>query len=163
MKEILFKWLFPKKHEKMRSMEFDLELFELQKSHEQYYESSQDKKPSMADLMRDSIGLPMVDFINTDTEGYPTHFMAHMKPEERKVAVSKLHNIYKDELFMSVLDYWINMFGNHSIRKGSADITDSGRFGINGIAMIRKELEKASTEFTADMKPEEEYDEHEVI
>lgn len=163
MKEKLFKLLFKKEAKNLErykdlwlKCERNLNLERLKS-----LEASK-IKPSMADLMRDSLGLPMINFANTDKDGYPPHYLEGLKPDERAVFVAELNNIYQKPEFHAVLEYWINAFGNHSIRKGKDEV-DPGRYSINGVAMIRKSLESAHQEILDAQKPDEKFDIHAVL
>lgn len=119
-------------------------------------------KPTIADLMRDSIGLPLIDYDGVDRDGYPPHPTEGMSKKARATFMGELSNIYNNEAFQSIMTYWINTFGNHAVRNVEHD-PRSGQFGINGIAMIRKELRKGYKEVLEASKPEEEVDQDELI
>lgn len=113
--------------------------------------------PTMADLMRDILGLPMVDFANVDSEGYPKHPADGMSKDERLAFMGELNRVYTNDAFKLLMEYWINMFGNHSVRNADKD-AQPARFSINGIAMLRKELETAHHEVVEASKEDEKFD-----
>lgn len=162
MKEKLFKWLFPKEYEKRDKTIISLEEIIKQDGREItklriQVEQLKRSQPKMADLMRDSLGLPTLDFSNVDKEGYPPHYLKGMTEKQRKSFIGELSAIHAKPEFQTVLNYWINMFGNHAIRNADKD-PQPGRYGINGVAMIRKSFEEANKEFVDSMQPEDEED-----
>lgn len=113
-------------------------------------------QPTLADMYRDSVGLPMIDF-NVGETGEPKHFLADLTEEQRKERITQLFYVFRNQTFKDCIDYWVNKFGNHALRRVSTDNLDTNLaiFSINGIAMIRKELEKAAVEYEAFTSPEE--------
>lgn len=160
MKEKLFKLLFPGKVEEIRRLKIDSSLWEKRFTEVRVRElnEQQKEKPTMADLMRDSVGLPMIDFVNVDSDGEPQHYLHGLDKDQRAVFIGELSNIYRKPEFQAVLNYWVNMFGNYAVRNAKGD-SQPGRYGINGIASIRKSLESANKEFMELNSPDEDDEE----
>jgi len=143
IKNRMFKIMFPSKSElldmviksnnslgeKNKSLRLELEL----------------PKPTQGDLMRDCLGIQVIDFDNVDKEGNPSHYLSGLSPDERLAFQGELNSVYKKKEFQAVLSYWINMFGNHAVRNADGD-SAPGRYGINGVTMIKRSLEKARNE-----------------
>lgn len=115
-------------------------------------------KHTKADLMRDVLGLPMVDFANIDSEGYPTHYLEGLSQEERKNVVADLAIIYQNRRFQMVTNYLLNLFGNHAIRKPQENDKNLAVFSMNGIRMVLEELRKAELEHAERHNPPEKFD-----
>ncbi len=122
-------------------------------------------KPTMADLMRDILHLPMLDFDNVDAKGQPPHPFAHLSKPDQMRKYSELRDAYKNESLQEIMTYWVNRFGNHAIRKVDPTglETQAGVFSINGIAAIRKELAKADIAVQESREPPEDVDEQGII
>lgn len=119
----------------------------------------QDKRqPTQADLIRDIVGLPMIDYANVDGEGYPPHFLSGMTSEERKHFVTDLAVIYDNPRFQKVIAYLTNLFGNHAIRNKDKDEQNLGLYSMNGIKMVLEELRKAHLEHGERNTPPEKFD-----
>jgi len=120
--------------------------------------------PCDCDVMEEAeklIGIP-IDFYNTDVNGFPEHPLNKLTEEERKNAIGELENIYHNKHFTSIMRYLIDLFGNTAIRSNN-ELVDVGRFSINGVIKLKRELENAHAEFIESHKPAEEYDKHEII
>lgn len=145
---------FKSEFEKMyaRAKNFKSELKELKTS-----------TPVISDLMRDSLGLPMIHFENVDSNGFPPHFLAGLVPEARKQYISEMVQIYKNEKFKVVMDYTINLLGNHSIQKADKDKMENGRIGIIALKTFRKQFEDVLAENDESRKVPEDFDEHAVL
>lgn len=151
MKEKLFKWLFP---EKTKEIEVLKQKVYIGQKDREYWKELYEEKPTMADLMRDSLGLPMIDFINVDKDGEPPHYLHGLDEDKRAIFIGELSNIYRKPEFKAVINYWTNLFGNYAVRNADKD-PQPGRYGINGVACIRKSFESAHKEFVAMNSPEE--------
>lgn len=106
------------------------------------------------------LGLPY-DFGNALKDGSVEHPLNELGEEEREVAIGSLENIYQNKHFQKILRYLIDLYGNVAIR--NSELTDAGRFSINGVTKVMRELESAHSEFVERHKPQEEYDKHEII
>ena len=152
MKEKLFKILFPGKFELLEAYEkdFNVRVAELEKKAKE--------RPSMADLMRDSIGLPMIDFSNVNEYGRPPSYMSGLGEVERKNYIASLVAIYRDPKFQAVYNYVNNVLGNHTVQVFDDDKMKTGRYAIIGVKAFMKEFEKAISEHTTGVKSDEEWD-----
>ena len=167
MKEKLFKFLFPEKEKEFENLRENY-LHRLKLWNEQRVildDSVSRKEPSIADLYRDSVGLPMLDFVNVGDKGLPRHPFADLPKEQQLQKFARLNDVYMNEEFKEVLDYWTQRFGNHAIRNVSSDNMNlnAGIFSINGVSAIRKELKKANEQISEGRKAEDEFDENEVL
>ena len=171
MKDKLFKMLFPNKYADLAYFAGESDLMQnvidakeslIEKLEKQIEVLENQPEPDMADLMRDIIDLPMVDFANVDSEGYPLHYLEGITDAQRKEKLEKLSNFHQSGTLQEVFDFWINQFGNHSVRKSSNENVYAGRFSINGVAMIRKDLARAHAEYNELLHPDVDFDEFEV-
>lgn len=121
----------------------------------------------MENIMRASLGLPYIRFdnIERDTDGNdnPPHYLKGLDPDERKAYINELSTIFKNPKFKEVMNYQINVLGNHSIQKaGDADMRN-GRIGIIALRAFRKSFEDANKEYMDSLKEEENFDDHAVL
>lgn len=107
--------------------------------------------------VNDLLKLPM-SFAKVDDDGYPIHPLSLMEEEARKQAIIKLEQIYHDKTFMLILDYWIDLFGNHAVRSSTELEKNAGRFSINGVFKIKKDLKEFHQEFVEIQKPKGDFD-----
>jgi hypothetical protein len=123
------------------------------------------KNFSMADLMRDMLHLPMLDFSDVDAKGHPPHPLLSGTKEQQLQKQTRLAEVHRNDVFQEVMAYWINRFGNHALRKvdPSGLETKAGIFSINGITAIRKELERANMAVREGREPPEDFDENGVL
>jgi hypothetical protein len=119
----------------------------------------------MADLMRDMLHLPMLDFSDVDAKGHPPHPLLSGTKEQQLQKQTRLAEVHRNDVFQEVMAYWINRFGNHALRKvdPSGLETKAGIFSINGITAIRKELERANMAVREGREPPEDFDENGVL
>lgn len=116
------------------------------------------KVPTIDDLMRDSLGLPMIHFHNVDEEGKPPHYLSGLNDDLRKQYIAELNAIYINEKFQEVLNYTINLLGNHSIQKATDENMRNGRIAIVGIRTLLKEFKDAHAEYVDSMKGKDDFD-----
>ncbi len=152
IKEKLFQWLFPQKFNQIKELETLIE------ERLKPLEEQAQKEPSMNELMRESIGLPYIDFSNVDEEGMPPHYLSGLSDEGRKAYVADLESIYSNEKFQEVCSYIINVVGNHAIQKASEDKMRNGRIGIIGIRTLLTEFSNAHSEYLSSRSKPEEFD-----
>lgn len=159
IKEKLFKILFPSKVEIIENLgKFDeIRVKAQNKCVDQEYEILQLKKqlkqkPSLADLMRDSLGLPMVEFDNVDQEGMPPSYLDGLTDTERKNYVADLELIYNNKKFYQVVSYIINLFGNNSLRKATDENGKNGKIAIVAIDTLMRKFKEAHDEHIANRR-----------
>lgn len=133
------------------------------KKYTQGLEEKLNSKEHFEDLMRDSIGLPMIHFANVDETGKPPHFLEGLNEDQRKNFVADIAIMYKDEKFQQIFDYVINLLGNHAIQKADVNEMKNGQMAIVGIRTLRNEFNKLYNEYEASRKPPEEFDPLEVL
>lgn len=104
------------------------------------------------------LGMPY-DFASAYNDGTLEHPLSKLTKEERDNAIAELENIYHNKYFKSILNHLINTFGNYAIRSNEPNV---GRFSINGVTKVIRELEDAHAEFVENHKSID-YDEHEII
>lgn len=176
MKEKLFKILFPKKYQKILDLlDTQNNLIKIKWKYESHIEElknqlnsvpiPQAEQPTMADLMRDMLHLPMLDFSDVDAKGHPPHPLLSGTKEQQLQKQTRLAEVHRNDVFQEVMAYWINRFGNHALRKvdPSGLETKAGIFSINGITAIRKELERANMAVREGREPPEDFDENGVL
>ena len=123
------------------------------------------KKPevSLADLMRDNLGLAVLDFNTVKEDGIPPHFLDTDKKDLRELYINQLAQIYQLEVFHAMCKNHIDTQGNYSFRNADGDLQMlAGRMSVNGIRLIQKDVEKGFIEYQEGRKPPEEFDEFET-
>lgn len=161
IKNKLFTILYPEKVRELRMLinvcnELGNQLRELEET----------PKGTIADVIREDLGLVRFDFANVDTDGYPHHPVDEqiLGSAEYKVRIQKLNDVYHNTVFIDVCNYLINLQGNYTVKHA---INDSqiyaGRFSINGINLILKEIKHAHAIYEKAIKPPDSFDEHEII
>src|SRR6266403_3045694 len=97
LREKLHKWLFPEQHRTMKDAESQREASwrKWSDEHEAFkaYRARQ-PNPSNADLMRESLGLMKLDFVNAQPDGLPRHFLDIDDVPKRTLYVSQLNEIH---------------------------------------------------------------------
>lgn len=177
----LHKLLFPSKHKEIEKRIWDLDAVrKLARQDEQTITSLEksvtglkaevkklkDQTPEMLEnIMRASLGLPYLRFDNVkaDAKGNdnPPHYLDGLDSEARKGFVSYLASVYRDERFKSVMDWFVNVLGNHSIQKAPKETMENGRLGIIAFRGFRKEFENANAEYQDSLKDgDEDFDKH---
>ena len=160
MKDKLFKWLFPNKAHKIVELKHELKLSwdDVDALSARVAQLEKQPKPTMADLMRDNLGLPMLDYSNVDALGVPVHYLDRLTREERAMKVASLSNLHQNDTLQELFAHMKNVFGNHSVRNALNDAEKySGMFSLNGVKMIENELETAHAEFMTNNKANKEY------
>ena len=143
IKNRMFKIMFPSKASLIEKItHYNTELSSINRN---LRTSNKLPKPTQGDLMRDCLGIQTIDFDNVDKEGNAIHYLSGLSPDERLAFQGELNSVYKKKEFQAVISYWINMFGNHAVRNADGD-SAPGRYGINGVTMIKRSLEKAHNE-----------------
>lgn len=121
----------------------------------------------MENIMRASLGLPYIRFdnIEKDLKGSdnPPHYLKGLTPDARTAFLAELSQIYKKPEFQTVMNYHINVLGNHSIQKAKDEDMRNGRIGIIALRGFRKELEDANTEYLDSLKQDEDFDKHSIL
>ncbi len=119
-------------------------------------------KPTMADLMREMLGLTHLNFSDVDKEGVPKHFLDTEK-ETRKMYISQLAQIQQLDVWQVMIKNHIDTQGNYSFRTADGELQMlAGRMSVNGISLVRDEVKKGYDEYMEGRKPKEEFDEFEV-
>lgn len=147
-------------------------------------EKNKKPKPTMADLMRECLGLLPLDFTNVmedrtleekmhmspdelaqcDKEvGLPKDFLDTVDKDKRETYIAQLYQIWQMEVFSVMIDYYINLQGNWSFKKAIDDMQlFAGRLSCNGIYLIKNKVKAGFDEYKERSKPPEEFDEHEL-
>lgn len=159
-KEKLFRFLFPNKYGQLSRLKAD---FDLVKEEAKTVREALNDRPTISDLMRDSLGLPMIYFDDVDEEGKPPHYLKDLTKEEREHWVADLTSIKENEHFQTVVSYVINLFGNHSLQVAEEENMKNGRYAIVGMRTFLKEFEEAENEHLSNKKQKEEFNKHEVL
>lgn len=120
-------------------------------------------KSTLADLMRENLGLVPIDFSGVSKEGLPQHpFDAPKQIRDHRIAqIASLHN---NDSFQLLCKYLIDVQGNYSMRNALTWEQDMfGRASINGISVVMAEISKAQALYEEANSPPDDYDEHEII
>lgn len=183
MRQKLFEIFFPNKKRAMDEMMMEVAKANLQnhelrmilKKHQEEIVSLQkqlqepvperNENPTLADLMRENLGLLQLDFKSVDANGNMASFWSDELPEEvRKNRLARLSEVYHNEIFQEFCTYLINKQGNFTMRQAVNDSQIyAGRFSINGVSSVVKGITEASELHDELNKPPEEFDPHEVI
>lgn len=126
------------------------------------------KKPGkIEDLMRLSLGIVPLDISSVPPEDrncLPKHYTDGMNDAQKLELWGSLNGVFNNENFQKMCKYLVDVQGNWTVRKGISDReNDAGRFCIAGIENVRAELKNANKNYLEKTKPEEEFDEHEVV
>lgn len=174
IKDTLFQLLFPLKttaslrnHLKDADERLDLVITDLVKMEKEIMSLRKEKdipKPTMADLMREDLGIMTVDFFNTKKSGdepwKPPHYLYDEQDEPTKKAmISELSMIYSTTVFKRMIEYHINSQGNFTVRvaDGEQQIL-AGRMTINGVSLIYQDVLAGYEAYQESRKPEEDFD-----
>lgn len=168
MKERIFKFLFPSFHgvlveRKEAVANLRTSLMKVVQENAALIEKTKQRQPTMSDLMRDSLGLPMIHFETVDKEGKPPHFLQGLSPEARKRYIASMAQIYRNEEFQGVMSYTINRLGNHSLQVALGENTKNGQMGIVALKQFRKEFEEVLSEYEEARKNDNDFDEQSIL
>lgn len=141
-------------------------------------------RPTMADLMRESLGVLPLDFthviekMNADEEarmdpediqkrnqelGLPKDFLDTVDVQKREMYIAQLYQIWQLEVFPLMVDHYLNLQGNWTVKKALDDMqVFAGRMTINGIYLIKNKVKSGHDEYKERSKPPDEFDEHEL-
>lgn len=121
----------------------------------------------MENIMRASLGLPYIRFDNveTDARGFdnPPHYLKGLDQQARLTYISELAVIFRNPHFQEVMNYHINVLGNHSMQKAADSEMRNGRIGIIALRGFRKEFDTANAEYMESKKEQETFDAHSVL
>lgn len=125
--------------------------------------------PSLADLMREVLGLEQLDFTNVvqsediKTAGLPRHFLDTENKDKRAAYIAQLEEIYNTEVWHEMVKYHKNYQGNFSFRKALDDMQIfAGRMSVNGISLLQNDVQFGHDEYAERSKPPEEFDKFET-
>ncbi len=112
-------------------------------------------KPSMADLMRENLGVQRLNFNYKD--GIVPNFLAIINPIKRKTYINQLAICWQQEAFQELCKNFIDFHGNFAIRTSNTEQEDwAARMTINGICEVRDAVITAHEEYIEGSKPKEE-------
>lgn len=105
------------------------------------------KNRSVADVMKQELGILPIDFTNVHN-GAPMDFLNIEDKIKRQQYVAQLAQIYELEVFPVMIHYFINLQGNYSFRTATTDLEIfAGRMTVNGISLIRNKVKEGHDEF----------------
>jgi len=163
LKKKIFKWFFKKELDDLVRLRIKVdELEEENQDLEDLIRLMRDSATT-ENLMRESLGLPYIDFANVNEDGKPPHYLKDLDENARKSFIAELESIYANEKFQKVVAYVINLLGNHSIQKAEEDKMRNGRIGIVGIRTLMSEFIGAHNEYVNSRKQPDEFDPNEVL
>jgi len=91
-------------------------------------------------------------------------YLAEMTEEDRDEIIRTGASIYNNKSFSLVINHLINIQASHSIlQSATSQLTMFDRAGINCLTLLKDEFKKLDAIYKDKIKPEEEYDKHEVI
>lgn len=135
---------------KDRSAKLELENKELK---------SKIRDPNYADLMRDNLKSLNLVFDKAELPDY----LEGLTPDERKAKIIEVNEIFKNQMFHKLVEYLINKQANFVLREATTDAhIYAGRFNINGMVLVKKEVERCHLLFE-DMNTVEEFDPLEIL
>lgn len=175
MKDILHSILFPNKHIEIQNFrnvvipglnsKINLleEIVDSIKS-EEYAKNT----ASMEDVVRKSLGLPSINFVDLEDDGRgndrPPHFLKGLDSQSRQTFISELSQIYKNDKFKTVMEYHINDLGNYSLQVATDENMKNGRIGIIAFRKFRKHFEDAHAEYLESIENDNEnFDRHSIM
>ncbi len=113
-----------------------------------------ENQPTMADLMRENLGLVTLDFSNAQEDGTPVHFLDLLSKDKRMQYINELHQIFQLEVWEVMCKNHIDTQGNFSFRKADGEIQNlAGRMSVNGISLLRNEVKKGHEEYVERSNP----------
>lgn len=121
-------------------------------------------QPSMADLMRESLGM-VVDFSEADKKTcLPPHYLDTLTTEERKNFVADMETIYTNDKFQSVVKYMINLFAFNITFKADKEQMKNNQMAVIGFRTLLREFDKMHSEFLEQKKNSDtEFDEQDLL
>lgn len=163
IKERAHRFLFPDFVKKYANMEY--ENIRLEQKIKRETEIGE-LKPTMADLMRESLNLITIDFSSAREDGLPRHFLDTDDKQKRSTYITQLASIWQMEGFQEMVKNHIDTQGNKSIRLAADDFQVwAGRFSINGISLIRNEVKAGYETWIEETKPKKDdpdFDPHQL-
>lgn len=184
IKDKLHSFLFPRYQQKIRAIVFEARkykhnyhitatklkelqgLFDDRSAEVREIRRDMDKlnvKPTIADLMNEILGSSSMNFSNTESDGYPKHFLDTLIPAQREAYVAQLHQIHNLEVWKDMTDYHTNVQGNFIARHAEDDTQMlCGRMTINGISLLKTDVDKGHLEYQDRSKPPDDFDPYSV-
>lgn len=114
-------------------------------------------KPSMADLMRESLGI-LVDFSSVDDNGLPPHYLKGLNEDEHRNFIIDAERVYENKSYQAVARYMVNLFGTAAIYKEDKDQMKYGQVAVVAFNNLRKQFEDMHKEFLLLNQKKEEFD-----
>ncbi len=171
MKEKLYRRLFPsklKEFEAIRSSWQQTVLLNVDSNRQieelraKLFAKEQEVKPTMADLMRDTLKLVTLDFVSQE-KGVPRHFLdlgdTLDGKDKRNMYIAQLAQIHELEVWKALTQYLINAQGNYTLRVAPTDMeVFAGRMQISGIELVKGEVNNGYEEYMISVGPKEDFD-----
>jgi hypothetical protein len=122
---------------------------------------SQKKKRAARELLRENLNTITVDLFYHDDP------MVNMSDEDRRLYLKKFHDLMRDKDVMDRIVYLANKQANMTL-KGMKDGSDSdvaGSMNINGICLVRDEIQRLGYMFAKESASEQgdEFNRFEVV
>lgn len=119
--------------------------------------------PTMADLMRETLGSYTINANEVESDGLPKSFLSVEDKDKRTMYITQLAQIAQLEVWEVMCKNLIDIQANFVIRKADGELQIVfGRGSINGITLLRNEVRKGFAEYEDGRKPKEEFDEFET-
>ena len=117
------------------------------------------RDPNYADLMRDNLKSLNLRFEDAHTPDY----LEGLSEEDRKIKIVQVNELYKNEMFEEIINNLINKQANYVLREAVNDAQIyAGRFNINGMILVKKEVERCHVLFE-EMNKVEQFDPLEIL
>lgn len=121
-------------------------------------------KASLADLMRENLALVTPEFYNVEEDGMPKHFLKIEDKSKRDGFIDQLQQIWMLPVFQEMCRYHINQQANWSFKQSDGELQNlAGRFSVNGISLILREVKDGYDEYIERSKPpDKDFDPHDL-
>lgn len=113
--------------------------------------------PSMADLMRESLGI-YIDFSTADENGKPPHYLSGLNEDERRQFIIDAKSVFDNKAYQEVVKYMINVFAFHTQYHEDKDQMKNGQVATVAFAAFRKQFDDMDKEFLLLNEKKEEFD-----
>lgn len=121
-------------------------------------------QPSMAELMKESLGMT-IDFSLADNKTcLPPHYLDGLDSEARKNFIADMETVYSNEKYQAVVRYLINLFALNAVFKDDKEKMKNNQMAVVAIRTLSQEFDKIHLEFLEQKKdPDTLFDEQELL
>lgn len=166
MKETLFKLLFPSKRREIADWKAASENLK-----EDIFAASEENRrlkvlpaATLADIMRENLALLPHNFLARDSAGNALNPFEGLSEKELEVRVHELNTVYHNRAFGELLEFLTNAQLHYTMERATDDAQlYAGRFNINGLALVKANLNRYHNIYEESAAPPDSYDEYEII